>query len=42
MITAVGLFESPEQNPFDFCSWGWMKCEERNVDTGVRISLLHF
>jgi len=35
MVTQIQLFESPNQTPLEFCSWGWMKNEvyKRKVDT---------
>jgi hypothetical protein len=40
MVTEMGLFESPEVTPLDFCLRVWMKSEvyKRNVD--IRDELL--
>jgi len=34
MVSAIVLFEPPEQTPLGFCLWGWMESEvyKRNVD----------
>ena len=43
MFIVVGLFESPDLTPLDFCFWGWLNSEvcERKAEAR-RIARSHF
>jgi hypothetical protein len=40
MVTQIQLFESPDQTPLDFCSWGWMKSEVYKIKVDTANELL--
>jgi hypothetical protein len=42
MITEIGVRESPDLTPLEFCLWGWMNSEIHRRKKNIRDELLAF